>query len=175
MTASGGYLGGEPDRLQLAGQRRSKSYPEPSSARIELSGAQKAVRTQCATPAAPADPNYSNILRQRPTRLNDNRVLASASLVVPLMRVMLYTPRSFSDGDTARSRDRPAARSAAPPRNGPRADSSTLAAHRACWSGSRPPVGNARSPGRSGFRRVAPPRNGPRADSSTLAAHRGCC
>src|SRR5260370_24916469 len=88
-------------RPVLAGQRRSQSYPERSSARIELSGAQKAVRTQCATPAAPADPNYSNILRQRPTRLNDNKVLASASLVVPLVRVMLYTPRSFSDGDPA--------------------------------------------------------------------------
>jgi len=49
-------------RLLLAGQRRSQSYPERSSARIELSGTQKAVRTQWATPVAPADPNYYNIL-----------------------------------------------------------------------------------------------------------------
>ncbi|HEY0724366.1 MAG TPA: hypothetical protein VGD41_10330 [Pyrinomonadaceae bacterium] len=45
----------------MAGQRRSQSYPERSSDQIELSGTQKAVRTQRATPAAPADGNSSNI------------------------------------------------------------------------------------------------------------------
>src|SRR4051812_10045508 len=58
-------------------------------------------------------------------------------------RVMLYTPGSFRYGDTVRSRGRPAARPDARPRNGLRAGSSTLAAHRGCWRRSRPPVGNA--------------------------------
>jgi len=39
-------LGDEPLRLVVAGQRRSQSYPERSSAWIELSCTQKAVRTE---------------------------------------------------------------------------------------------------------------------------------
>jgi len=60
-------LSTDPVRPLLAGQRRSQSYPEWSSALIGLSGTQKAVRTQCATPAAPG---RSELIQQFATTAN---------------------------------------------------------------------------------------------------------